>query len=147
MTSLFGGYVADEASGTFVSEKHKTVATIINDYNPGLNLVWIPPAARTIEDAGHEFAIIHTNPTTGYQYVVMYAGADEVDERLLTRLWENDMTRHDVLSKLELMDMAAALIKQKSEEEAAAERQDIIATVVKSPLHTFKMENGRKINK
>ena len=145
--SLLQGYVADPVSGQFVSEKHMTVATIINDYNPNLSLVWIPPAARAEFDKGHEFAVIHTDPEQYKQYVVMYVGEDEVDERLLAKLWMNDTRRTDVLARLEFEDHARAMIEEKAREEAAAQRIDTVATVMKSPLHTYKMPSGRKISK
>lgn len=148
MTALFSGYVADEASGRFVSERHVTVATILQDYNPNLRLVWLPPEVRIPGDEGKEFAVVHVGDSEHHKdYVVRYCREDEVDERLLAWIWENDTKRHDVLHKLELMDMAAAMIKAKQEEEAAAARQDMVATVVKSPLHTYKMPSGRKIHK
>jgi hypothetical protein len=146
MTALFGGYVADEASGRFVSERHVTVATILQDYNPNLHLVWLPPEVRIPGDEGKEFAVVHKGDTEHHKdYVVRYCREDEVDERLLAWIWENDSQKHDILSRLEMMDMAAAMIEAKQEEERAAERQDMIATVIKSPLHTYKMPNGKII--
>jgi hypothetical protein len=142
--ALFGGYIADPTSGHFISQKHAAVAQIIHDWNPDLSLVWLPPDVRITGDEGKEFAIIHTSPENFKQYVVCYA--NQVDERLVAKLYEMDSRKNDVLSKIEYGERAARLLETKMMEDAAAERQDLIATVLSSPLHSYKLSNGRRIN-
>jgi hypothetical protein len=144
--ALFGGYIADPTSGHFISQKHAAVAQIIHDWNPDLSLVWLPPDVRIAGDEGKEFAIIHTSPENFKQYVVCYADANQIDERLVAKLYEMDSRKNDVLSKIEYGERAARLLETKMMEDAAAERQDLIATVISSPLHSYKLSNGRRIN-
>ena len=144
MNALFGGMIADPASGTFINQKHAAVAQIVNDWNPELFLVWIPRDARLPGDEHKEFAVIH-RPGNRPEYIVRYVDEADVNERLVAWLYENDTKRTDVLSRLEYAERAERLLTVKMQEDAAAERQDMIATVIKSPLHTYTLENGRKI--
>lgn len=119
--------------GTFVSQNHLHIAEIINDYDPTLSLAWIPADKREPGDA--PFAVVH-RPLGGPEYVVFYA--DQCDERILERLWRNDITKTNVLSDLESHNAALEAVKLKKEMEEAAERQDLVASIVKSKKNTYK---------
>lgn len=145
MTALFGGYIADPESGHFISERHRAVAGIIQDWNPNLQLVWLPPDVRVAGDENKEFAVILTDPEHYKQEVVCYASPDEVDERLVARLYEMDTKRTDVLSRLEYDERARRLLEARIEMERAEERAEITTSVLASNLHTYKLPNGRVI--
>lgn len=129
--------------GHFVSEKHAQISEIIQDFDPNLQLAWIPPEHRTVFDL-KPFAIIHTHPTSAKQTVVMYVSEDELDERVLARLFEGDITKNDVLARLEAEDKARSVMKLKQEMDKAEARQDFIKSVVGSGIHSYR-HNGRII--
>lgn len=134
MTSplLGSAYIATD-DGYFVSQKHQQIAEIINDYEPTLNLVWIPPDKR--EPGDSPFAVMHS-PLGGQPYIVFYA--DECDERLLERVFASDRAHHDVMTELEIKNAAVEAMRLKQEMDEAEEKKEIIKSIIKSPKQKYK---------
>lgn len=130
--------------GHWINEKFARISEIISDFDHRLQLVWIPPENRTAFDT-KPYAILHT-ADNGAQKIVMYIKEEDLDERILAHLFLNDTERHDVIARLEAEELAAQVVKNKELMEKAEERQDFIASVVKSPLHSYK-HKGRIIPK
>ena len=128
--------------GHWVSQSHMRIAEIIQDYEPTLRLVWIPIDQRSEEDRGREFAVIHS-PLGKPEYTVFHCSADEVDHRLLARLFQGDTAKGNVLGWLDAIDEAKAIIKAKQEAELAEERREIVRSIIKSPKSVYK-HNGVK---
>lgn len=130
--------------GHWVNEKFARISEIINDFDHRLQLVWIPPENRTAFDT-KPYGILHT-ADNGLQKMVMYIREEDLDERILAHLFLNDTERHDVIARLEAEELAQQVMRNKEKMEEAEARKDFIATVVKSPLHSFK-HKGRIIPK
>jgi hypothetical protein len=128
--------------GQWVSQSHMRIAEIIRDYEPTLSLVWIPIDQRSEADRGREFAVIHS-PIGGPVYTVLHCSADEVDHRLLARLFNGDLAKNNVLNWLDSIEEAKAIIKAKQDAELAEERQEIVRSIIKSPKSVYK-HNGVK---
>jgi len=118
----------------FISEKQARVASIIQDYDPDLELVWIPPNQRLPEDDGKEFAVLHRRP----DYIVFYVRADEVDERVLQRLWRSDNSNGNVLNAMDAHNAAVEAMRMREQLDREEETADIARTVLASKLNTFK---------
>ena len=118
----------------FISEKQERVAAIIKDYDPDIELVWIPPINRLTEDDGKEFAVMHRNP----DYIIFYAKADEIDERLLQRLWRSDNSNGNVLNAMDAHNAAVEAMRMREQLDREEETADIARTVLTSKLNTFK---------
>lgn len=131
------------SDGHFVSEKIVHIAEIIQDYNPNLQLVWIPPENRKPGEDVPEFAVMDTSPGRE-PYIVFHIKENEMDERVIARLFQGDNTKHDVLAEIEAEERARQVVELKARIEAAEERQDFIKTVVGSGKHSFR-HNGRII--
>ena len=133
--------------GHFINEDHARLSEVINDYDPNMRLAWIPPEHRTVYDL-HPYAIIQTHPTNGKESFVFYISELEMKrpDLVLARLFRGDTQKNDVLANLEADDRAARVLALKANMEKAEERQDFIASVVKSPLHSYK-HKGRVIPK
>lgn len=132
---LDGVYVPAEG-GYFVSEKHARIAEIISEYDPTLELAWIPPERR---DPGDKpFAVVH-RPVGQPEYVVCYA--DDCDERLLARVFSMDQNKTDVWSDLEANNAAAKALQLKKSMEDMAEAHDISASILRSPKQSYR-HNG-----
>lgn len=130
--------------GHWINEKFARIAEIISDFDHRLQLAWIPPENRTAFDT-KPYAVLH-NADNGVQKVVMFIKEEELDERVLAKLFLGDTERHDVIANIEAEELAAIVMKNKEKMEKAEERRDFIASVVKSPLHSFK-HKGRVIPK
>lgn len=126
--------------GQFVSEDHKRIAEIIHDYDPALQLAWIPPAARGVEDDGKEFAVIHTQEGRP-SYFVFFLSKDEVDHRVLTRLWEADNKDKNVLTALEAQNAAIEAIRMKQNMDDLEDKKELVGSIIKSPKSKYK-HNG-----
>ena len=135
---LSNTYVMDNEHGA-LSVKHMRIAEIIRDYNPELELAFIPKNARSAFDA-EPFAVIHNMPN-GNRYVVMTCKEEEVDERLLAKVFMADHKNGDVLKRLEAEEAArrAMLLKQQMDEEE--DRQDFVKSVIKGK-HYYR-HNGK----
>jgi hypothetical protein len=135
-------YVYDADSGHFVSSEHQRVAEVIQEYDPNLYLMWIPPEKRELDDT-QPFAIVHM-PSDGKQYVVRRLKEDEVDYRLLAWLWSNDQARkgNDVLGRLEAEEAARKALELKVEMERREETRELATSIVRSPLNWYK-HNGK----
>lgn len=131
MDSFDGAMIATEHG--FVSAEHQRIAEIIQDYDETLALAFIPEANR--EPGDHPFAVIHS-PVGKPQYIAFYA--DQCDERILERLFTNDLTKHDVLSQLEAADAARRAVELKRELDKAEARKDLVQHIIKSPKTRYK---------
>ena len=121
-------------SGYFVSEKHARMAEIISEYDPNLQVQFIPEGKR---DPGDKpFRVLFTHPTDGSSYVVCYA--DDLDGPLLERIIEMDMRNGNVLSKLEAHNTAIKLVMKKKHEEELAEAHDLAAHILRSPKSVYR---------
>lgn len=129
-------YVPAEG-GYFVSERHARIAEIIQDYDPSLELAWIPPDKREPGDA--PFAVIH-RPLGQPDYVVCYS--DDPDERLLARIFEGDKKNGNVLDQIEAHNAAVKAMELKKQMEEAEERADLTSSILKGKY--YYQHNGVK---
>lgn len=127
-------------SGHFVSMEHSRIAEIINDYNPDLYLLFIPPARREAGDK--PYAVMH-QPEGKAPYIVAYY--DDCDERILEHIFMNDTTRHDIMARLEAQELAQQLVEAKRRQEIAEANADMAKSMWRSPLHTYR-HNGKKLD-
>ena len=135
--------VYDSSRNEFVNAKHQRIAEIIADYDPDLRLLFIPQRDRTAADI-YPYAIGHGNDAVGYD-IIMYVKEEELDERLLARLWMNDSRKNDPLHYLEKLEEAREAVQLKEELEKREERMDKAKFMIRSPYHTINMGNGKKI--
>ena len=127
--------------GYFVSQEHVRIAQIIQDFDPELFLVFIPPSKRDRNDPDEKpFALAHM-PGDKPAYIVSYF--DDCDERILEFAFMNDTRRHDVLARLEAHDAAVQAVNLKKVMEEEEMKQDLVASIVRSPLHTYKHDGKR----
>ena len=125
----------------FMSEEHRRVAAVIQDFDPTLKVVFVPPELRHNND-NEPFALVHS-PFGLPPYVVRRLNYNELDERLLAWLFQSDNTKHDVLSKMEADHAAREALKLREQMDEMAEARDVAASIIKSPLNTFK-HDGHK---
>lgn len=133
-------HVWNEETGSFLSEKHRQIAEIINDYDEHLFLCFVPPKLRAINEE-HPYAVIYMKD--GVQQVVFHLKESEVDETLLARLWASDNAKNDVVGEIEALEQAQYALKLKREQEEREEAQEIGLAILKSPLHSYK-HNGKR---
>ena len=126
--------------GTWVSENYERLARVIQDYDPALELRYIPPAARTREDR---------NPYCVWDsrsgHAVLFASELDSPERILERLFTADSTRGNVLDRLEAHNAAIETLKHKKWLDELEEAAEEAYFMKQSHLHTVRM-NGKKFD-
>jgi hypothetical protein len=122
------------------SEKFSILAEIVQDYDPYLELRWIPSDKRTRDDK-KPYVIVDTRSN----YPVLYASELDQPEQILAKIIEGDNKNGDILRKLEAQEAANKLFRYKewldNLEEAAAETEFLM----KSPLNWINF-NGKKLD-
>jgi len=120
-------YLATE-SGHFINEAHRRIAEIIADYDPNLRLAFIPESERDRDDSTEKpFAVIDLGDGTREPHAIFFA--DSCDERLLARVFENDLGRVDVRARLEAEETARQAIEYKKKMERMDAAVDVARTL------------------
>lgn len=142
LASMEAALLYDSVSGEYISQKMNRIQEIIQDYDPTLELVWIPPKERTAEDT-QPFAVVH-HPSNGKaSYIAMMLREDEVNEDLLVRLWTHDNKHNNVLTQLEAKEAAQKAIALKKQMDEEEQRRDLVAHIVKSPKVVYTHDRVR----
>lgn len=96
--------IYSEEAGAFVSSKLQTLGAILHDYDPQLEIRWIPPRARTTEDS-KPYCIVHNIPGKP-PYTIFYFSDLDQPEDILARIWAGDNKQGHVLNKIEAQEQA-----------------------------------------
>lgn len=135
--------------GEFLSSKAARMQQVLHDYNPYLELVFIPRSKRDDTDT-HPFAIRDTSPWRGGGYIVRHITEREMEnpEAILAWLFEGDLSKHtadELWARNEAKKAAEDLMRMKREQDIAEERQDLVAALVsggRNRLNSFR-HNGK----
>lgn len=120
--------------GHFVSEKQVRVNEILQDYDPSLQLQWIPPDKRSSQDLAFRVVCF---PQGRPPYLVLTA--EEADERLLARIFEADQSHSpNKLSFIDNYNAARELMLAKQAEEARMEDHKLAASILRSNKSSYK---------
>ena len=122
----------DPESGRALSVEHQRIAEIIHDYDPNLSLAWVPPENRQLNEQ-YPFAVVHS-PEDAPAYIVMRLRENEVDHRVLARLWGADAKNGNVLDNIEAEEAALKAIELKKRQEEEEEAKELAAWMVKAPV-------------
>lgn len=132
-------YVPTE-SGQWVNEHYERLARVIKDYDPNLELGWIPPDKRTTDDK-YPYAVIDTRR----HHVIFYASELDTPEQILARLWRGDLNKNNPLKEFEAMEAAQKAMQMKQQLDDAEDAADRAKFLMQSPLHTVRY-NGKKFD-
>lgn len=137
-------YRFDEESGRFINAEHMRIAEIIHDYDPRLELAWIPPDQRDPVDV-FPYVVIYNHPD-GSRQAVFYLTEAELDHRVIARLFRNDTQRRGsetVWEEMQAEQLALDLLRKKKEQDELAEKWEFGIWALKTEKNQFK-HNGKK---
>lgn len=123
--------------GQFVSAKVEQIIRSIKDYEPELEVKWLPPRARREGEAA--FAIVH-NPPGSASYILFYVKDEaDFDERVLYRIIYNDQRRtgSQQYSELEAWEQANKVLADRRQQDMIDEANDMAYHVLKSNKNTY----------
>lgn len=137
MSRLVNGNFYFPVDGHFVSHKQVQINEILRDYDPTLQLQYIPPDQRSATDLA--FRVVAFPPGRA-PYAVCFA--EEADERLLARVFEADQSRGpNRLTFLENYENARELLRHKEAMEQRQEDHEIAAAVLRNNKSSYKVRN------
>ena len=136
------GFVVTD-NGRMVDTDTERIAAIIKDYDPRLELAWIEPERRS-DPTDHEFpfAVMYDNPATGRKDLVFRLRSNEIDHRILKRLWESDNKNGNVLDAIEAEEAARKAVELKRQMDEHEAKQELAEWMIKAPVGA-KLGNGR----
>jgi hypothetical protein len=126
------------------------LAEIIRDYNPALELRYVPKKDRTDpNEVATPFCIVH-KPLVGEPQLVMFLSEREVANPtgVLSRLFNSDNTKHApgaILARVAASERAKEIWDAKIAQEEQEEKLDFWRSVWNSKKHTYR-HNGRKLS-
>lgn len=134
--------------GQFLPSKATRLAEILQDYNPYLELRFIPSSQRDDTDT-HPFAIWDNSPWRG-GYPVKHLTEREMEDpqEILRWLFEGDLSKHssdELWARNKARELAEQVLKAKRDAEIAEERQELAAAVMtggRDKKHSYR-HNGK----
>lgn len=126
--------------GHWISEKQRRINEILQDYDPHLQLQWIPPGRRNDKDESFRVVCF---PENGHPYLV--CTGLEADERLLTTVFRADAKRRgkNLLSYLDDYNAAISIYNAKVNQERLQESHEMAKAVIRNDKSSYKFYNHR----
>lgn len=121
-------------NGHFISQKQVRINEILQDYDPSLQLQWIPPSDRSSNDLAFRVVCF---PQGRPPYAVCFA--EEADERLLAKVFEADQANSpNKLNYIENYNKALELTRAKEAQEARQEDHELAASILRNTRSSYK---------
>jgi hypothetical protein len=129
--------------GHFINAKVSRIVELIREYDPRLDVKWVPPDHRGPTDPA--FAITE-RLGDGREVVAFYIDSeDSFDENVLARVYEGDNSKNDVQARVDAQNRAATRVRQAKQREELEQYYSLLGSMVTSKKHTYK-HDGRKYN-
>lgn len=131
--------------GTFVSERVQNVVEAIREYDPNIEVQYIPPRLR--EDGDSAFRLTHNEPGREPYTIFYVKDESEFDVRVLKRLIMNDQAKGNTttLSEIEAFEEAKKRLVKQAFRDSIEEANDIAAHVLRSPLNKYRIDKNTVI--
>lgn len=134
--------------GQFVNAEVERVVLAIKEYEPLIDVEWLPMGARINAngDPLPAFKLIYRDPN-GPDFTLFHVKDEsEFNIRVLHRIIANDQRNGAVqFSELEAFEKAQQLIKDQEFQDWLEEQQDIVEHIAKSHLNTYKVNDSLTI--
>jgi hypothetical protein len=132
-------------SNIWVDDNFQRLAEIIKDYDPYLELRWIPPGQReTDAEKKNPYCIVDTRSN----YIVMFASERDTPESILSRLFQADNKHGSVLDRLDADNAAKEAFRLKSLMDEEELKKDFTAFLIGTKQNYIKTRNpitGEKV--
>lgn len=137
------GVATPHGDGRWISDRVSRIVEVIHDYDPSIEVQWVPPEERELGDP--VFRLMELRPN-GQKFIMFYIQDENAfDESVLARIFQSDATKNKLtLSAIDAHNDAVRALKLKKQMEELDEAHDLAKTILKSPLHTFR-HNGMVI--
>ena len=126
--------------GYWIDENYARLAEVVKDYDPWLELRWIPTDKRTRDDK-KPYVIVDTRTET----TVFFANELDTPAQILAKLFQGDVTKGDVLAELDANNKAVKALELKKQMDEMEEAHDLAGFLIESPLNSV-TANGKKFD-
>jgi hypothetical protein len=145
-TDLGDGLVVID--GQFVSAKVERVVLAIEEYEPNIEVQWIPPEVR--RRSGNPglaaFKIVYHDPNGPDMILFHVKDEEDFDERVLQRIIANDQRNVNVTwDEYSAWEEAQRRVQEQEILDKLEEAADIAAHVLKSPLNDYRVNKDLRI--
>lgn len=124
--------------GYLVSAEISRIINAIREYDRGLDVKWVPPAARRPGQAA--FAVVYNEPGVDEYTLFFVMTEEEFDERVLRRIIFNDQRNgKHTWDEFTAAEKARELIAQEKKADEMEQAADIMYHVLRSPKNTYKV--------
>lgn len=124
----------------WISAEFHRLAEIIEDYDPYLELQWIPPEKREDQiDKARCYRIIDTRNNK----LVLFANELDSPVSILERLWSMDSSRGNVVSRMDARNAAIMAMQLKEELDRQEAVLDLSIFILKNKKNYW-IHEGRK---
>lgn len=125
--------------GRLISVKIQRVVDAIRDYEPELDVKWIPPEARTNRQLDPAFCVVH-NPVGRPSYIMFYVREEDFDERVLYRIIYNDQRNgKQNYDEFSAWEETQKRLQHQEYLDKLEEAQDIMEHALKTKLNTYRI--------
>jgi hypothetical protein len=124
----------------WVNADFERLARNIKEYNPDLELRWIPPEHRTREDKAPYIVV-----DTKINQSVLHANELDTPTEILTRLYLADSKNGNVLDRIEAHNLAVLNLQMQEWVDEREDMMDQARFLFFSPLNTVRF-NGKKLD-
>lgn len=131
--------------GGMVSARTMRIVEIVRDYDSALEWEWIPREHRLPGD--DPIRLVDPRAHGLGRVVMSFASEDDVDERVLERLFLADGRKHDVLAQLDARNAAARVVAAKRELDRRGEGLDLMRHALRSPLGRYSYVDANGVRK
>jgi hypothetical protein len=129
--------------GQFTSARVQRIVAAIKDYEPRLEVEWIPPSARREGQAAYRIVY---NQDGLPPYILFHVTKDEdFDERVLYKIIANDQRTPNGKAKysdLVAWEKTQELVGKQEYLDQMEEAKDMVKVFLRSKLNTFDFGNG-----
>lgn len=125
--------------GQLVSQKISQVVQAIKEYEPNLDVMWVPDRGR--EEGVAAFKIYFNDEAAGERYLVMNVMKEEdMDYRVLARLIAGDQRNGKITwDDFQAHEQALKRVKHQEYLDKLEEAQDLALSLIKTPLNTYRV--------
>jgi hypothetical protein len=138
----FDSFVPSD-DGRWVSEKFERLARVVQDYDPQFELRWIPPDQRETPDERSKPYVIWDTISNSAAF---FASELDTPEDILTKLFEGDNTKHNVLERLDARNAAIKALEMKEQMDLAEERREYATWLMETNKNFINLGGGRKVD-
>jgi hypothetical protein len=127
--------------GRLVDPGLMRLSEIIQDYDPWLELRWIPPEQRTREDRA-PYCVVDARDGKK-EYIVFHFTEIEASNPadILARVFQADMQQGDILDRMEARNTAAKLMEMKEHMDTEDLKKDFAAFLMKTKKNYIRTDN------